>query len=427
MPTRSNYTTSGGQTQVLEHASAWSGSHDLPPSQSLRTAEAAVANAYSYTDWNLGTDQNFYMQNGPFASPRLHQEQYNERQFYPQSPPLSQEHDSETVGYVSQTQSAAPTRMSSEIRPSFRSDLAVSGSVSTSSYSSTDPFVQLLDAIDPRDQVGDLNTRIDHFFNGGTRANSAHPRVEPVASSQDLPSPESPPDLPPPLRAAEAEILPSTREILELLDIFFSRYHFYLPCIHQKTFSDRVKRGRESVQSHSLIWAMMAVAAPDHPNPHIQGLRTTWLARARSIFDKNLHSSTSITQSLQAAVWIIFQYYVDAELTEAWFFLGKTARFANLMGVDRLDSCRTDRLITMVAQPRDSIEVEEQRKSLWTLFFLDRALACLAALSLSFDERNFQVNFPMDEDLFQASTSNVSGGGDSYQYRSMCLTDTNTG
>lgn len=117
------------------------------------------------------------------------------------------------------------------------------------------------------------------------------------------------------------DLLPSVSHILELLDIFFNCYHNYLPCIHRKTLSERVKSRLESAQSSPLLWAVLAVAAPAHPNPHIQALQGRWLAKARSTFDTNLNSSTFPTQTLQAAVFIIFQAYISADLTDAWFFL----------------------------------------------------------------------------------------------------------
>lgn len=210
-------------------------------------------------------------------------------------------------------------------------------------------------------------------------------------------------------RLAESEdLLPSVSHILELLDIFFNYYHNYLPCIHRKTLTERVKSRLESAQSSPLLWAVLAVAAPAHPNLHLQALQSRWLAKARSTFDTNLNSSTFPTQSLQAAVFIIFQAYISADLTDAWFFLGKSCRLANLLGIDRVDCTRSERLISLAPRPRDAIETEEQRKTIWALFFLDRSLSCLAGFSLAIDDRNYQVNFPLEDELFQNSTCNVS-------------------
>ena len=352
----------------------------MADAQAFQPTQMAMPNHMDYIDGSTGTGSKLYTPAGVLPSPGLDRDQFIDRPFHPPIPISMGEHGSDSSGTVSQAQISAADRSSSRSTPNFGPELAFSGNGSSSSYIPRDLFGRLQDVTEFRDQTSP---------EGSTRQLSP-------ADSQQL------------LKAEDVDIFPSITEVLELLDIFFARYHFYLPCIHQKTFMDRVKRGRESIQSYPLIWALMAVAGSSHSDPRLQGLCGKWLARARSIFDKNLHSSTSPTQSLQAAVWIIFHYYVEANLTEAWFFLGKTTRLANLMGVDRVDSCRTDRFITMVLQPRDSIEMEEQRKTMWALFFFDRALSSLVALSLSFDERIFQVNFPIDDNVFQAAAGSVS-------------------
>ena len=54
--------------------------------------------------------------------------------------------------------------------------------------------------------------------------------------------------------------VPSNKQLLELMEIFFTSYHPFLPCIHQKTFVERVKR-RGSTESDPLLLAILAVAA----------------------------------------------------------------------------------------------------------------------------------------------------------------------
>ena len=204
------------------------------------------------------------------------------------------------------------------------------------------------------------------------------------------------------------ELWPSTVHTLELLDIFFTRYHPLLPCVHRERLVEIVKEERESAKASPLLWAILAVAAPWHPDPRLQALQDRWLARSRSVFDKSLINPTFPTQLLQAAVWIIFQTYVLAQVTEAWFFLSKSCRLATLLGADRIDCSRTKKLSIMAAQPRDAIELEEQRKAVWALFFLDRFLSCLAGAPVAIDDRYFQVNFPMDDRDFQNISRSVS-------------------
>ena len=204
------------------------------------------------------------------------------------------------------------------------------------------------------------------------------------------------------------ESLPSTPIVLELVHTFFSRCHPLLPCIHLQSFRKRLMQGGRSIASDPLIWTILGVAAPAHHVQQIQGLQQVWLVRARLLFEKNASQSLSPTQSLQAAVWLAFQAWVSADLTEAWFLVGKACRIANVLRLDRIDSSRPKQLISMAPRPRNAIEVEEQRKVMWSLLYIERSIACLGGFTLGIDERFFQVNYPMEDRIFQAMNNSVS-------------------
>ncbi|KAL9609776.1 MAG: hypothetical protein Q9167_005472, partial [Letrouitia subvulpina] len=199
------------------------------------------------------------------------------------------------------------------------------------------------------------------------------------------------------------DLLPSTLVVLEIVNIFFSEYHFLLPCIHQETFVDRIKQGSGSITSDPLLWTVLAVGAAAHHKYEVQALQKPWLSRARTLLDRNVSHSTSPTQALQAAVWMAFLAISFAELNDAWFLTGTACRFANLLRLDRMDSLRVKQLISICPRPRHAIEVEEQRKAIWSLFLLERWLAHLGGFILSLDERNFQVAYPLDDRVFQST------------------------
>jgi hypothetical protein len=196
-------------------------------------------------------------------------------------------------------------------------------------------------------------------------------------------------------------LLPSTTQIIELLDLFFDQYHFFIPCIHRLTLLDRVKQGRGISSSSPLLWAILSIAAPSHPDPHLQGLQSSWLTHARGLFDKNIMTNTVPTQFLQAAVCLIFHYYISSDVTGSWFFLGKACRLAIILGADHSDSTREPRIVSFLPKPQDSIEMEEQRKSMWLLVYFDRYMSSLAGFPLAIDDRMYHVNFPIDDKTFQ--------------------------
>ena len=196
-------------------------------------------------------------------------------------------------------------------------------------------------------------------------------------------------------------------EIIDLLEIFFFNYHLFLLCIHHKIYLNRVKFDTEIAKSSPLFWALFSVAASRHSQAYLRCLQHDFLARARTIFDSQFSQSTCSIQTLQAAVWVVFQTYTSEDLTEAWLFLGKACRLAALLRLNRIDTNR-EKLSFPASRSRNEIEKEEQRKTMWTLFLLDRLLSCFVEFPLAIDERQFQMNFPIDDNIFQDADCSVS-------------------
>ena len=199
--------------------------------------------------------------------------------------------------------------------------------------------------------------------------------------------------------------LPAHKQVLELFNIFFDRFHPLLPCLHERRFMDNLNHMDSSQQPSALVWAILATAAKSHTDTSIQGYYKAYLTQARIVFDEGVRSLKAPTENLQAAVWIIYQTFGTAEIPEMWVFLGKACRFASLLGFDRHDSTRAPSPYS--TPPRDLIEVEERRKTMWALFYLDKALSCLCGWALALNDSQFMVHFPIDDEIFQRSTSEV--------------------
>lgn len=204
------------------------------------------------------------------------------------------------------------------------------------------------------------------------------------------------------------ESLPlSPEKMFDLLQIFFADYHPFLPCIHHRTYLKNVKSDAEAAKSSPLLWAILSVAVSRQGQPNVRFLQYRFLTRAKCLFDRQHSQSDFSVQTLQAAVWIIFQAYASGDLTEAWLFLGKACRLAALLGLVQIDHDPAKRSYS-VLRSQNKIDQEEKRKTVWTLFLLDRFISCLGKLPLAIDERLFQVNFPIDDEIFQNADKSVS-------------------
>jgi Fungal specific transcription factor domain len=199
---------------------------------------------------------------------------------------------------------------------------------------------------------------------------------------------------------------PTASQVQDLARIFFTTCHQFLPCIHQQSFMDQISDVSPSMQRDPRFWAIVAVAAYQRYDV-LDSQQATWICRATELVDSNIKSMANPVETLQACVWIIYQSYVTASMTEMWVFLGKACRFANLLGFDKVD-CNITAPSPFAPSPCQTQEKETRRKIMWALLFLDRHMSCLAGWSLAVDDRQFQVHFPASDAIYQCQHLNFS-------------------
>ena len=201
--------------------------------------------------------------------------------------------------------------------------------------------------------------------------------------------------------------LPPLERIMELCASFFDRHHFLLPCIHRQSFFEWLLSDSGLPARSPLLWAVLAVAAFSDPSTEVQTQCEPWMKEAIPIFNRNIASTPYPTEMLQAAVWLIYTYYVRGDLTSAWLMHVKACQMVAMLGLNKIDSARPRRRVTSAPWLQDRLKIEEQRKTVWCLFVLDRLFCTTTGFSLALDDRSFQVNFPIKDDVFQGARSSV--------------------
>ncbi|KAI9739980.1 MAG: hypothetical protein M1818_005036 [Claussenomyces sp. TS43310] len=203
--------------------------------------------------------------------------------------------------------------------------------------------------------------------------------------------------------------LPAKQYIRDLVDLFFVHLHHRLPCIDQDILLQRLSEDYVTAHSCPLLWIIMATAAPMHPDENIRSCQGFWWHRAGSLFDTCTRTFQKPKETLQAAVWLTYHSFTMARMAEAWTILGTACRLASLFAWDRIDSTRTQP--SPFTQPAgDEHENEQRRRTIWALFFLDRIVSSLYGSTLAFDDRQFCVNFPM-ENIEATSNGHLPGIG----------------
>lgn len=193
--------------------------------------------------------------------------------------------------------------------------------------------------------------------------------------------------------------MPPREQALELVDIFFDRFSWLLPCFREATLREGFSTQEIQNRAPVLAYAIFAMAAPHHSEAAIRDQAESWYNNAKLSYDLTDHHSDRTLWVLQAAVCIIFHCFTTLRGSGMWLFIGKAWRQACWAGLNRMDSGVEPPLgdIPDAALPW---EKEERRRTLWVLFILDRTCSFISGRTPAIDERYFAVNVPLPDGMF---------------------------
>lgn len=236
--------------------------------------------------------------------------------------------------------------------------------------------------------------------------NNPEPAV-PASSGVSLPATSKPPisrdDAP-----SEAQIsvtsqiaeMPSKEVILDLADIFLSRFRAQIPCFHERRLQESIEHGEIQANAPVLVYIIIAMAARDHTDESIRCQERGWYTNAKLAFDLTTHDSEPALRILQAAACLIYYANIVRDVSPLWIFLGKAWRLACSHGYNRIDTKREN--APAFASPASSeVEREERRRTMWTLFMFDRGGSFGIGWPHAINEKYFVVNQPLDDRAFQ--------------------------
>jgi Fungal specific transcription factor domain len=207
-------------------------------------------------------------------------------------------------------------------------------------------------------------------------------------------------DLPTPPSAVEGMAWPPLSQLLELVQKFFACFHTLLPCLHEASFIDRIVSRELQEQAPVLLYAIISLAARLHPDPTVQARQHAWYVHAKSLYGSVEHSHTTSLELIQASCCLVLHATGTGEHTVAWQLIGKAWRQACSVGLNRIDA-DPEGIPGLLAPARDMREKEERRRTMWLLFLLDRGMSFPTGRPHAVDERQFMVNLPVDDAIFQ--------------------------
>lgn len=210
--------------------------------------------------------------------------------------------------------------------------------------------------------------------------------------------------------------LPSQELLVELVDIFFENLSQMFPCFHRKHFQSRLQSGTIQKQSSLVLFAMCCLAARFHPNASVRQREKDWYEHAKFSYQLTQRDPYPGLLTIQAAVLIIAYASTAGDFSSGWLFLGKAWRQAIALGMNRMDASNAAALgmrlqdMTETHTPecflerkksKPVVEEEEQRRTLWLLFIMDRNHAWPTGWPNALPETHFKIDLPVADSLLK--------------------------
>lgn len=207
-----------------------------------------------------------------------------------------------------------------------------------------------------------------------------------------------------------AEDLPPPEALVELVGLFFAQIHPFVPCLYRKQVFADIAPGGPLSKPCALTYSMMALAAYIHPDPALHERSIRWHAAAKRGFDLAVTRGQYSLHNVQASIYICLYGFVTSEMSELWVFLAKAYRMCNPLGLHQIDSPRRNRFTGFLPHPKSEQDLEERRRAAWGIYVLNSFLSYSTGWPLLINDRDFCVNFPVDEEVFQSGEIEVSRG-----------------
>jgi len=169
------------------------------------------------------------------------------------------------------------------------------------------------------------------------------------------------------------EPLPPQDMMDELFALYFERFNPTMPMMHKLRFYaslDRAPNMRPPVCLRYAMWTIAATLSDKYFD-----IEDLLYQRARKYIEaEEMKGHGEVFISIyHAQTWGIIASY-EAKKTyfsRSWMSSGRMIRLAHMLGLDRLDFASPG-IKTILPPAKDTIELEERRRTFWAAFYADR-------------------------------------------------------
>lgn len=203
--------------------------------------------------------------------------------------------------------------------------------------------------------------------------------------------------------------LPANHILFDLVEVFFENLYPQFPCFHRSTLWKEVQDGTLQNEAPSFLYAMCAIAAGYHHDPSTKKNQREWYEMAKFGYDLSLRDPNPALRTIQTAILLVCHGLTVGDFSTSWLTVGKAWRQASVLGLNRMDAAEQGVVYGITHHiPKADVLREEYRRTLWMLFIMDRNHAWPTGWPNAIDERQFKVDVPVPDAVFQAMSAEVS-------------------
>lgn len=185
------------------------------------------------------------------------------------------------------------------------------------------------------------------------------------------------------------EPLPDQGVIDELHEVYFTRMHHNVPILHRPRYlmamANSMPKLRPAIHLQYAIWALAASVSDKY-----QSMADHYYKRSRHYLEREEMSGSGGENMLSICTpqtWFLVASFEFKNMyfPRAWMSTGKAARFAVMMGLNRVDGSGLD-VKQCMNPPKDWIDREERRRTFWMCFCEDRYASIGTGWPMSLEE-----------------------------------------
>lgn len=202
--------------------------------------------------------------------------------------------------------------------------------------------------------------------------------------------------------------LPSVKLMQELFTLFFDKWHSILPCLYKQRVMAEINPGGSLAQPNTLTFAILALSGYLHPDVGVKAASHKWADLGKAHFDHAVAEGQYEMQLVQGGIYLCLRMFGLGQMSQMWVFLASIWRICLPLGFHQIDSNSSSAYRGFLPDPRSELEIEERRRTVWSVYILDRLVSSAVPWSMCVVDSEFCVNFPVSEEVFQnGSMENV--------------------